>query len=193
MTFHLKIQIDGLTKPPVWRKLTVPANFTFAKFHRVIQAAFGWENAHLWGFRDLGRGLDNFRVGIPYDDPIFGDDLNDGLLDARETKLSDIFNDGFRKLLYTYDYGDNWEHLITLEAIGEESAKKAVCTKGKGACPPEDCGGVWGYTGMKEFLATNPDNEDAAELREWLGLEEGEALDTTAFDIDEVNIRLRTI
>jgi hypothetical protein len=189
MTFQFKIQIKGITKPPVWRKVAVPADFTFLRFHHVIQTAFGWENEHLFGFQDKEWGSD-LNIALPVDDPFFGPDLNDGAKDANTTRLSDVFNDGFRKLLYIYDYGDNWMHDITLEAIGDDKQKKAVCLAGKGACPPEDCGGPYGYEGIKEVLAKEPQSEQAEEIREWLGLDDGEVWDATLFDLEEVNVSL---
>jgi hypothetical protein len=82
---------------------------------------------------------------------------------------------------------------ITLESVVETQTKKAICLSGKGACPPEDCGSIYGYEGMQEFFATMPESEEAEEYRDWLGLEDGENWDADAFDIDEVNNCLKQV
>lgn len=180
-TLHFRIQLDGITKPPVWRKLAVPDHLSFLDFHEVIQAAFGWTNTHLFQFSEKGYGC--------Y--PIYGSaDLNDGFYEADEfvdagtAALSTVFTGEGRKFVHIYDFGDNWHHLITLEKISEETAQKPGLTAGEGACPPEDCGGVPGYEQLKETLK-DPSDPEYEGLREWLGLEEGEEWDPAAFDLEE--------
>jgi hypothetical protein len=92
---------------------------------------------------------------------------------------------------YTYDFGDDWEHDIRLEKVlpAELQAGHPVCLAGKGACPPEDCGGAWGYTDLKATLA-DPSADEHEERLEWLGLAEASDFDPAAFSIDEVNARL---
>lgn len=89
--------------------------------------------------------------------------------------------------MYIYDFGDDWTHKITLEEITDAKALKASCIDGKGACPPEDCGGVWGYEDLKAVFEESPESDEANELREWLCLEEDEIWDAKAFDLDEAN------
>lgn len=188
MIYQFKIQIKGITKPPVWRKVAVPGNFTFLKFHDVIQAAFGWEDYHLFHFVDKEYGY-RLCISMPEEEDF---DVFNEPQDASKVKLSDIFSDHFRKLLYVYDFGDDWVHEITLEAVSEVKQKKAVCLSGKGACPPEDCGGVYGYENMKAIFRESS-GEEVESYREWLGLEEGENWDPTSFDIDEVNDYLKEL
>lgn len=192
MVFQFKIQIKGITKPPVWRKVSVPTNFTFLRFHDVIQTAFGWENYHLFEFKDK-EWQSKIRISVPVEDDFFDPDFFADTKDSSKIKLSDIFKDKFRKLLYVYDFGDNWVHEITLESISDDKQKTAICLSGKGACPPEDCGSIYGYEGMKEVFATIPESEEADEYREWLGMEEGELWDTGAFDIEEINMYLKQV
>lgn len=190
MLFQFKIQIKGITKPPVWRKVVVPADFTFFRFHHVIQEAFGWENYHLFEFSDK-EYQSNIRISVPVEDDFFDPDFFADVRDASKVKLSDIFADDFRKLFYVYDFGDSWAHEITLESISDDKQKQAVCLSGKGACPPEDCGGIYGYEGMKEVFRTMPESEEADSYREWLGMEAGEIWDAKSFDVDEVNRSLK--
>ena len=189
MEYQFKIKLKGVTKPPVWRKVIVPADFTFLKFHDVIQTSFGWEDYHLFEFSE--KAYDgNLHIALPseYD----SDDMVD-ILDASKIKLSQIFVGDFRKLIYVYDFGDDWVHEITLEAVLLDIHKKAICISGKGNCPPEDCGGSYGYENMKKILQTKPDSEEAAEYLNWLGLYEDEIWDINSFNIDDINDELEQV
>jgi hypothetical protein len=92
---------------------------------------------------------------------------------------------------YTYDFGDDWEHDIVLEKIlpADPGTAYPVCLAGKGACPPEDCGGAWGSSDLKATLADPSDDEHEAML-EWLGLDDASEFDPAAFSPDAVNARL---
>lgn len=189
MTYQFKIQIKGLTKPPVWRVLTVPADFTFENFHTAIQIAFGWENYHLFEFTGKGA-LRNMRIAIPSE---FDCEYDEYTQDASELKLSDVFTAYTQSLLYIYDFGDSWEHEITLKSSSPKTQKGAVCLSGKGACPPEDCGGIYGYERMKQVFQADPEGEEAHEYREWLCLEEDEVWDSNAVSIEEINEELKCL
>lgn len=184
MIYQFKIQIKGITKPPVWRRLLVPENYTFERFHSVIQIAFGWENAHLYSFSPKGFGSE----------PTISEPSNDDWMpvkDSAKVKLKSIFKEEGQKYVYIYDFGDNWEHTITLEAIIPGNAIKATCLAGKGACPPEDVGGVFMYEEMKFNLKEDPSGEEAKSFRDWLGLADGEAWeDVNSFDKNDVNEEL---
>lgn len=195
MLFQFKIKIEGLSKPPVWRKVEVPASMTFLDFHYVIQALFGWWNAHLWNFGPLAKSWHRrhaFRIEEPYED--FG--IRDGaeILIASDTTLDMIFPTA-KELLYTYDYGDCWEHSIKLEGITDEERAYSVCTAGKGATPPEDCGGWGGYEALKEAFAEH-DEEAIATYRDWLCMDDDEVWDPNFFcaeQLKDINIKLKRI
>lgn len=189
MEYQFKIQIKGITKPPVWRKVIVPGDFTFLRFHRVIQAAFGWEDYHLFAFKDK-EYQSNIYIGLPSEDDF---DFGIRMLDASKVKLSKVFTGNVRKLLYEYDFGDGWMHEIKLETVSDGKLKKAVCLSGKGSCPPEDCGGIYGYENMKHVFQTMPDSEEANEFREWLGMYENETWDANAFYVDEANAEVEQV
>lgn len=146
LTYQFKIKLRGITNPPVWRRVLVPANFTFSGFHAVIQEAFGWWNEHLYCFGDKPYSQSLYIAEENKEDWYRPD------YDARKFTLGELFGDGgiIKKLCYVYDFGDDWIHDITLEDIIEELHPHASCTAGKGACPEEDCGGPWGYEDMKE-------------------------------------------
>ncbi len=192
MVFLFKIQLEGVTKPPVWRQIAVPADFTFLQFHKVIQAAFGWEDFHLFAFQNT-EWNSSLRIDLPTDNPLFGPDLNAGAMNASTTTLSDIFNGGFRKLLYIYDFVDNWIHHITLESTDEGEQKKAVCLSGQGACPPDEIGGPHGYKGFKDLFETRADSAPADNFRTWLGMDDGEVWDAERFDVKKVNRLIKKI
>jgi hypothetical protein len=166
MQFQFKIQLAHISKPTVWRRVLVPEHFSFEKFHRVIQAAFGWGNYHLYQFSPTGYGSQP-QIGIP-DDSGWSDEE---IINSKKIKLSEIFNTPKQKFTYIYDFGDAWTHKIELEQIKEQVAKKASLLEGKSACPPEDCGGPWGYTNLLKILA-DPEHEEYEDMREWLGLDD---------------------
>ena len=189
MTLQFKIQLKGISEPSVWRRVIIPENFTFDRFHKVIQAAFGWYNCHLYEFSPQGLGSYP-TISIPSD--FDWDDKPD--MNATKTKLNKIFTEEKQKYIYTYDFGDTWEHIITLEKITDDNlSKQASCIGGKGACPPEDCGGVWGYTSFLEVIS-DPQNPEYDEMREWADLEEGETWeDVAGFDLEKASEMVQNI
>ena len=147
LTYQFKIKLRGITKPPVWRRVLVPAHFSFTGFHAVIQEACGWWNVHLYCFCDRQYGRLLNIADVREDDWGYAPDF-----DARKFTVGEFFGDGgiVNKLCYVYDFGDDWTHDITLEKVLDEYSDHATCITGKGACPEEDCGGQWGYEDMKE-------------------------------------------
>ena len=102
--------------------------------------------------------------------------------------LPDLLKKEKEKILYEYDFGDSWEHTILLEKIvqNDTSDQLPVCLAGKNNCPPEDCGGVWGYANMIEILS-DPKNEEYQDYKDWLG----EEFDPALFDKEAINTLLR--
>lgn len=181
MVFQFKIQITQITKPPVWRRLKIRSDATFSEFHEAIQLAFGWTFSHLYLFSEKGF-TSNFQI----QDVELADDEWGEVGDADKIRLKDIFTKEKQTYRYIYDFGDDWDHAITLEKILKESIGHPVCVTGKGKCPPEDCGGVWRFAAMKEAV-NDPDHPEYEEYRDWLGLEENEIWDFKEFDLEEVN------
>lgn len=141
--------------PPIWRTVRVPSTSTLLQLHHAIQAAMGWTNSHLFQFEFQGS-----RFGYP--DPEFG-----GVTDAKTVKVKDIFTEVGQAVEYEYDFGDTWLHSVTVNAI-EKATDYPTVIAGERACPPEDCGGVYGYERLCEVMQ-RPDDSEAIELREWLG------------------------
>jgi len=175
---QLKISLLGASKPPVWRRVLVPATMRLNRLHDVIQAAMGWEDYHMHAL--TAGGID---YGLP--DPELGH------RDERKTALNALLSEPGDRLRYVYDFGDDWEHDIVVEKVlaAEAGAGYPVCLAGKGRCPPEDCGGVWGYADLRETLA-DPAHDEHADTLEWLGIETAAEFDPQAFDIDDVNLIL---
>jgi hypothetical protein len=179
--FQMKVTLTGVAEPLVWRRLLVPAGLRLDRFHAVIQAAMGWDNYHLHVFSD-GRA----EYGVP--DPELG------FLDERKATLRDLASGEGGRVRYTYDFGDDWEHDVVVEKLlaAEPGMGYPVCVAGAGACPPEDCGGGWGYTHLREILA-DPTDEEHDDMLAWLGLEKAADFDPHRFDVDEANRALSAV
>lgn len=177
--YQLKVTLLG-TSPPIWRRLLVPADLNFAQLHDVLQAAMGWDDGHMHEF-SVGQR----RFGRP--DP---EDRFTGMPSAeneRKVHLSSILGRVGSKAIYTYDFGDSWEHSIVLEKRlpVDPGATYPVCIDGQLACPPEDCGGIPGYYDLVEVL-NDPNHERHEEMLDWTG----DDYDPQAFSVDQVNRRL---
>jgi len=199
------------TKPPIWRRVAAPGNITLGQLHEVIQIVMGWTDSHLHRFMlkdkslmnrdpnviarlsEEGRWDDIFaatrgiRMFVPKTNP-FGGELDMDGEDEDALTLAEVCPKAKSKLTYEYDFGDGWEHLIEVQKIGEPKLGEEypVCLAGKGACPPEDCGGVPGYYRLLDILA-DPEHEEHEDMVEWLY----DDFDPDAFDIEEVNDILR--
>ena len=156
-------------EPPVWRQLVVPLDATLADLHRIVQAAMGWTNSHLYEF-DIG-GLTYGDIELLNSECV-GDESR--ALDSAKVRLRDFSRKPGTSFEYTYDFGDNWVHSVTLEKLVAISPppKQAVCIEGARCCPPEDVGGPGSF---KEFVRvlSHPENDDEVEeqqnLKRWSG------------------------
>ena len=173
--YQLKISLAD-TKPPIWRRVQVFSSTTLQELHFIIQESMGWYNSHLHQFL-----IDGVEYGKPAPEYDFH------VTDEAKIKLSKVVGGEKVKFLYTYDFGDGWDHTILVEKILPRDPKVIypICIKGKRACPPEDCGGPWGYVEFLEAIQ-NPSHPDHDDMLEWI---EG-AFDPEEFDLDEVNQRL---
>lgn len=175
--YQLKVTLTG-TKPPIWRRVLVDGASTLDHIHDVIQAAFGWWNYHLHEFE-----IDGHRYGVPDPD----DDWGDPPLDERRIQLQQVAGEAM-SFDYTYDFGDDWRHRVSVEKVLRASAvgELPACVDGRRACPPEDCGGTGGYEELVEIL-TDPSHPEHAERREWCG----DVFDPEHFDRHEFTENLR--
>jgi hypothetical protein len=177
--YQLKITLKDI-RPPIWRRVQVRSDVNLEHLHWLIQQAMGWTNSHLHSFTICG-----IDYGEPMPDLGF-DEM--GLREERSVKLSKVISGEGFKFLYLYDFGDSWEHEILVEKVlpADPDTSYPVCIKAKRACPPEDCGGVWGYQNFLEAIqsADHPEHE---EMLEWVG----GFFDPEDAELDEVNRLLK--
>jgi len=164
-------------KPKIWRRVLIPSETLLPDLHKIIQTAMGWTNSHLHQFI-----IDGTYYTEKTKDNYLWDELDN--VDYKKIKISDFLTTEKQKIKYEYDFGDGWEHDVILEKILEPDPKMKypVCIAGKISCPPEDCGGAWGYADMLEILK-NPEHPEFQEFIDWLGDE----FDPEEFDKDAVN------
>ena len=181
--FRIRIDLQR-TKPPVWRRIEVPGDILLPRLHEVIQAAMGWTDSHLHRFRTSNdRNAPEFLTQFDLDE---GDE---GMLED-DVRLDQILSAEGDRLWYDYDFGDNWQHVLRVEKVLDSPPSAPVCVGGKLACPPEDCGGVWGYSQLADWVRRDYDAalrpevfESTAEGRAWLP----DGWHPDVFDIDETN------
>ena len=178
--YQLKVTLAEI-EPPVWRRLLVPGEISLFKLHEIIQIAMGWTNSHLHQFV---QG-DTF-YGIP------DDDFEDAhpIRDEREYTLAKVLPKKGRKIVYEYDMGDCWQHVVEMEEIHAPKGWQLnpQCLDGARRCPPEDVGSTPGY---ENFLAAikDPKHSEHDELLEWVGGN----FDPEAFSAEIVNQDLKEL
>jgi hypothetical protein len=174
--YQLKVTLLG-TDPPIWRRVLVPPDMTLAKLHNVLQIAMGWDDEHMHEFRSGQR-----RFGRP--EPAEPFMSTPRVESERTVVLSAVLQGAGAKMIYTYDFGDSWEHSILLEKqlVAEPHITYPVCTDGQFACPPEDCGGIPGYYDLLDALA-DPGHLRHEDSCDWIGGD----FNPQEFSVDEVN------
>jgi hypothetical protein len=177
MPDYLAIEVSlSHVKPRIWRSFLISADATFFDLHQAIQDACGWEDSHLFAFRDA-RGRKDI-AGIP--DP----DYDDRVPDAETVKLKKYFTPrGPTACEYEYDFGDGWMHEVVLkDRVTFDDAFVRRLTGGERAFPPEDCGGLGGYERCLAFRETGKDplGDGDEEFGEWLGDWQPEEFDLVA-------------
>lgn len=173
--YLLKIQLLDI-EPKIWRSFIVPGTITLDRLHDVIQIVMGWTDSHLHAFT---IGKKRYTEYPEYRD--------DGL-PCGKYRLGDLIKQKGRIFLYEYDFGDCWNHQITVENsryFAPESGAELECLEGERACPPEDVGGVPGYFEFCTALKI-PNHEDHERYMEWSGGD----YDSEAFDVHAVNWEL---
>lgn len=179
LLFQFKLTLRGI-EPSIWRRIQV-RDCTLGELHFHLQRAFGWDDSHMHQFV-IG--------GDYYGPPSLGDfGMGPPVTDEDDVLLSELLPQKAQRNRweYEYDFGDCWKHEILFEGYPTPAADLTypVCLAGKRACPPEDCGGVWGYS---DYLADreNASPEELEDLEEWWG-----DFDPDAFDPAEATERLR--
>jgi hypothetical protein len=170
--YQLKIMLDR-SDPPIWRRVQVE-DCDLTTLHQVIQSAMGWDDDHMHEFT-IGKNKYDANPIQKTRDKRTG----------KTSRLSKAVEQGIDTIKYWYDFGDDWFHTIVIEKTfpPEPGVHYPRCVEGERACPPEDCGGIWGYYGLLEALS-DPDHPEHEEMKEWRG-----EIDPEAFDVEGVNRR----
>jgi hypothetical protein len=169
LSFQLRISLDEI-EPPIWRRVLVRRDTTLHELHRAIQVLFNWYDYHLYEFEVAGR-----KFQAP--------DEESDAEDATRAKLSRLITSHGAVLRYTYDFGDDWVHLIEVEDTAVPVVEGWIpwLLAGARSGPPEDCGGPHGYSELVAALRQpfeDLDDEERATV-EWSGPD---------FDPEEFNL-----
>lgn len=165
--FQFKITLRHI-RPPIWRRIQVPAATSFWDLHVAIQDAMGWLDYHLHEFRITpAPGRPSLHIGIPDDDPFLG---AVPVLPGWEIPVRKHLGWPTARALYTYDFGDDWKHDVVLEKVLARSpgVEYPVCVAGRRHRPPEDVGGPGGYLRFLEAIR-DPEHEEHESYLEWVG------------------------
>jgi hypothetical protein len=200
--YKIKITLKDM-EPLIWRRVIVPAEITFKRFHDVIQFVMGWENRYLYDFN-----IKEEKLRITIDEEAIAEyefyskkkltKKNDPygyisrMLEITPRLCSEVKIDKYlceyKNIEYVYDFGDYWKHDISLEEVLEDyNYGYPTCIEGEGTCPPEDVGGVSGY---EEFLKVINDKNhpEHSRVKEWAGLDYN-----YTFDIKRTNTLMQDI
>ena len=164
--YTLRVKLRGIS-PSIWRKIEVPSSVKLTSLASIILTAMGWYNAHLHQFYTKGRQKCFATAQRDDDDECFGQRK----LWGGDYTISHLLKEVKDKVTFEYDFGDSWEHEVTLSKVEDYASGEQPVVRligGKRACPPEDCGGVWGYQELCEAMK-HPRSARARELKEWLG------------------------
>jgi hypothetical protein len=175
--YQIKVTLKD-SEPPIWRRIQVPGHITLYKLQRIMQMVMGWENAHLHEFVINGTSYGQSH-------PEYGLEMKT----ERRARLDELVPEENMDFIYKYNLDEEWEHHLLVEEIISRTPKVHYpqCVEGDRACPPEDCGGILGYKDLLEIIK-NPEDPEYEETIQWLG-----AFDPTAFDLEEVNQKLKHI
>ena len=174
MSEALQIKIELMDMHyKVKRELLIPTDYTLLGLHCVLQTIFEWENTHLFSF-ELGAKNAKSRGWELIEAENYENDLVTKYLNS-ETKLR-----------YIYDFGDDWGHDIKFVKILPKEISYPICLKGEGVGPEEDSGGASGFCYMMDVIK-DPSHSEYEDVRDWLGLEEGEEYVQPVFDLQNLN------
>ena len=176
--YVLKITLRG-GDPPIWRRIRISGGASLMDLHRAIQAVMGWDGYHMFSFE---------KNRVCFSDVSMFDDMDDvDFADARAVTIQELLPRVKSKIVYLYDFGDSWEHEVLLEKKEEYDPGPPLpeCIAGKSACPPEDCGGLYGYYNLLEILA-DPAHEEYESVLEWVG----GPFDPSHFDLERAKREL---
>jgi len=180
VVYQLRVDLLRL-EPLIWRRILVPGSLKLAKLDRVLQAAMGWNNTHLHEWLIQGQ-----RYGIP--DEEWGEQ---GMRDDRKITVSSVLHDSVDRFTHNYDFGDGWEHQVTVEKRLEVQDGRndwPMCIAGENACPPDDVGGPDGYLDFLQAVR-DPQHEQHLDYWRWWG----GPFDPAGFSLNAANMAIRRV
>ena len=154
--YRIRISLNW-SEPEIWREICIPADLSLGHLHTLIQVVMGWDDDHLHQFLHKKR-----VIGVPRPDDW------DEVIDEDNVFANEIFLRKGSKIAYEYDFGDDWMHDVVSQGKMKEGDKLFEVVGGEMACPPEDCGGIFGYTHLVEVLS-DPKNDEYESVKEWVG------------------------
>ncbi len=171
--YQLKVTLID-SHPPIWRRVQVESGVTLDRLHHTLQVLMGWTNSHMHGFRVRQHAQADVRPRL----------LPVESADEKSTRLGDILRRPKDWCIYDYDFGDGWEHQLLLEKVVARtpSTRYPRVLAGRGACPPEDVGGLFGYYHFLKVI-NNPRHPEHEDMLEWAGGN----FNPTAFNAHEIN------
>lgn len=182
--YQLKVTLRHI-RPPIWRRIQVPGHIKLGVLHQILQEVMGWTNSHLHQFVIQGR-----YFAAPHEE--FDSPETE---DENKLTLAEAIHLAGARFSYEYDFGDGWEHEVKIEKVLplEGNNLLPTCLAGARTCPPEDCGGPYGYAELLEALK-EPNHERHEELSEWVSEFSGrEGFDPERFNFTWINQGLRAI
>ena len=169
--FHLRIKLNN-APVPVWREIKVPSNISLEFLAYIIEEAMGWWHEHLHMFRDKDTLYKN-RKKIKAEEEMYAWHKSRSL-PTEDYALSDLLPQKGKRVKYEYDFGDSWVHDVWMKGVEDYTGDHQpglYLVKAKGACPPEDCGGVWGYSDLLYLKNKKRKTSDDKERLEWYGID----------------------
>ncbi len=196
MILQLKITLAD-SKPAIWRRISIPSDYSLHALHHAIQSSFDWFNGHLHQFYSPRSGLyslpEDFMelmsdkldlLPIQLDDPVVETTWDEKpVVDSRSAAISTCLEMEGDEMLYTYDFGDNWEHIIVVEKIFPIGPTLPVLMAGENQRPPEDCGGIDAFKGALKLLKKKKKSDDDLEEIEMVFGDDWEDFDPKEFDL----------
>ncbi|WP_336747550.1 DUF6155 family protein [Paenibacillus sp. y28] len=181
MVYRCRIELNEIA-PKIWREFQFHPDVMFHQLHKLIQVVMGWENYHLYEFHVNGQ-----VVGLP--DPTFEHMEDREVLNARRETVKKHVQEENSSFTYVYDFGDDWQHTVTLINIDSMTSDPApLCLDGARSCPQEDVGGVWGHQHLIEVLLT-PNHPEREHFIEWVR----KGYDPEHFSSEEVNREIQRL
>lgn len=178
--YQMKIAIKG-SHPPIWRRAVVPAGLSFSQLSVVLNEVMGWCGYHLSAF-------EFYYQGVRLEEEPEMDYIGEYELYDSAEYIIDSWMESEEWFTYCYDFGDDWEHRVTIEKVlPDYEYLYPTVLKFKGDTPYEDCGGIRGYYELLDILK-EPANSRYEELKEWT-----ENHFTEEYNLDRVNLKLKKL